>query len=112
MKPLWLAASILCAVTSLVAAEQTWDDVAIVDVQCSAKVKADPGSHTRACALQCQAGGFGVLTVEGEFLKFDDTGNAKALALLKSSRKADHLRVTVTGTREGNTLKVVSLALR
>lgn len=93
------------------AAEQTWKDVPMVDVMCAAKVKADPDVHARACALQCQKSGFGILTADGTFLKFDAAGNARAIEALKASRKTDHLRVTVTGEREGDTLKVRSLTL-
>lgn len=111
MKRLMLAASLLWVALPLFAAEETWDNVAIVDVMCSAKAKAGPDSHTRACALQCQNSGFGVVTATGEFLKFDEAGNAKAVAVLKASKKGDHLRVAVTGTREGGTIKVASLTL-
>ena len=92
-------------------AEETWSNVAMVDVACSAKAKANPDAHTRACALQCQKSGFGVLTPDGDFLKLDDAGNAQAIAALKSVKTEDHLRVTVTGTRDGNTIKVKSLKM-
>ena len=78
---------------------------------CAAKVKADPDKHPTKCAIQCQASGYGILTSDGTFLKFDSAGNDKALAALKATKKADHLRATVTGEKDGDTIKVDSLSL-
>jgi hypothetical protein len=44
-------------------------------------------------------------------LKFDESGNEKALAALKATKKTDHLRATVVGERSGETVKVTSIAL-
>jgi hypothetical protein len=92
------------------AGEETWKNVPMVDAACSAKVKADPDSHTQACAQQCQKSGFGILTSDGSFLKFDENGNKEALSTIKD-KKADHIRVTVIGEREGDTIKVKSVKL-
>src|SRR5215469_11360042 len=83
--------------TPALAETKSFNDVAVVDVMCSKKVAANPDAHTRACALQCENSGFGILTSDGTFLKFDDDGNAKIAAQLKASKKADHLRVNVKG---------------
>jgi hypothetical protein len=44
------------------AAAETYSNVPVVDVNCSRKAAADPDSHTRACAMKCEARGFGILT--------------------------------------------------
>ena len=93
------------------AASETFSNVPVVDVNCSTKVAADPDSHTRACALKCQQSGFGVITSDKKFLKFDAKGNAEVIAALKASDKKDHLRADVTGEVEGDTLKVSSVKL-
>jgi len=93
------------------AASETFSDVSVVDVNCSKKVAADPDSHTRACALKCQESGFGILTSDKKFLKFDANGNKEVIAALKASDKKDHLRANVTGDVEGDTLKVTSVKL-
>jgi hypothetical protein len=85
--------------------------VSLVDTMCVGKVKADPDKHTRACALQCKGSGYGVLTADGRYLRFDAAGNEKAVAALKASDRKDTLRVDVTGTLEGEILKVESLTL-
>jgi hypothetical protein len=92
----------------------TFNDVPVLDVACSMKAAsaADADGHTRDCALACQKSGFGILTADNKFLKFDADGNAKILAELKSSDKKDHLRVNVTGEVKGDTLKVASVQLQ
>ena len=100
----------LCAMPAL-AAPATYDNVPVVDVNCSKKVATDPDTHTRACALKCAASGFGILTKDQQFLKFDSAGDAKIVEALKASGAKDHLRVNVEGNVEGDTLKVTSIKL-
>lgn len=100
----------LCAMPALAAVE-TYKNVPVVDSNCSKKVAADPDSHTRACALKCAASGFGIVTQDKQFLKFDAEGNTKIVEALKASDKKDHLRVDVTGDVQGDTLKVTSIKL-
>ena len=92
-----------------VGAADTWTNVSMVDTMCATKVKADPDAHTRECALQCVKGGYGILASDGTYLKFDKAGNDQALAILKASKASDHLRVTVAGTRKGDTIAVASI---
>lgn len=93
------------------AADQTWTNVSVIDSLCLAKFKAKPDDHPRECALQCVKGGYGLITAEGAYLRFDETGNKLALEALKSSTRSDHLRATVTGERDGETIKVRTLKL-
>jgi len=89
---------------------QTWKSLPLMDGHCVEKTAADPDAHPRSCALQCAAGGYGVIA-DGKFLKFDETGNEKALAALKKSEKKDHLRATVTGILQGDVITVSSIAV-
>jgi hypothetical protein len=68
-------------------------------------------THTRQCALMpsCIRSGYGVFTYDNKFLAFDTAGNAKALALLRASKKQDDLRVEVTGAVQGDKIKVTSI---
>lgn len=95
----------------LSAAAETWKNAAVVDKMCSVKAKAKPDEHTIKCALACAKSGFGILTADGSYLKFDEVGNQKVIAALENTRKADHLRATVTGERDGDTIKVQSVSL-
>ena len=93
------------------AAAESYKDVPVVDKNCSAKVADNPDSHTRACALKCEASGFGIITSDKRFIKFDEKGNEEMKTALKSSDKKDHLRVDVSGDLQGDTLKVTSIKL-
>jgi hypothetical protein len=90
---------------------QSYQNVSLVDVNCSKKVAADPDSHTRECALKCQSSGYGIMLDSKEYVKFDAEGNAKIAQALKASNKKDHLRVDVTGDQQGDSLKVTSIKL-
>jgi len=99
------------AVAPALAAANDYKDVPVVDVNCSKKVADGPDSHTRECALKCAASGFGIVTQEKQFLKFDAEGNKKILEALKASEKKDHLRVDVSGDVQGDLLKVTQIKL-
>src|SRR5262249_16664007 len=92
-------------------AAETWTGVSVIDTKCLSKVKADPDKHPVACALQCSKGGYGLLTKDGSYLKFDAAGNEKTLAALKATKKSDRSRATVEGDRDGETIKVKSISL-
>lgn len=51
------------------------------------------------------------ITTDGQYLKFDSKGNQEAVNLLQNSTEKDHLRVDVTGEKEGNVIHVQSLKL-
>jgi Tfp pilus assembly ATPase PilU len=97
--------------TPALAATQTFNDVSVVDVACSKKVAANADAHTRDCALMCEKSGYGIVTSDKKFLKFDADGNAKIAEALKASDKTDHLRVNVSGDVQGDTIKVSSVKL-
>lgn len=80
----------------------------VVDVNCHTK---DLANHTKGCAIGCSKSGYGIVTADGKFVKFDEAGNAKALAALKASQKEKDLKATVTGTMDGDVLKVDSITL-
>ena len=92
-------------------AEQTFKDAPILDTMCAKKLASSPDSHTKGCALQCQGGGFAIVTPDQKVLKLDSAGNKQVVEQLKSSSKNDHLRVDVTGDVNGDTLKVKSIKL-
>jgi len=104
---LFLAAGTLAGVLSA----ETWKNVSLIDSQCVDKAKANPDKHTVKCALNCVDGGYGILTSDGKYLKFDDAGNKKALAALHATKKTDSLRATVEGTVTGDEIKVTNLTL-
>ncbi len=94
----------------LAAFADTWKDAHFVDAGCQAKLKGDTDKHTRECALKCSDTGFGIV-LDGNFVKFDDAGNKMATEQLQKMKKADHIRATVTGDRNGDTIQVKKLKL-
>ncbi len=91
-----------------VLAAGSWNGI-LMDTTC--KTMKSPEEHTRKCALHCADGGFGLVTADGKFLKFDKAGDEKALTLLRKSKKDENLKATVTGTLAGETLKVETVTL-
>jgi len=98
----------LIAAFAAVASAETFSGT-VVDVMCRTK---DLASHTRECAIQCSRGGYGLVTADGKFLKFDEKGNARVLGLLKKSAKEKDLKAKVTGTADGDVIKVEALELQ
>lgn len=90
--------------TGLAAAESFSGTV--VDVMCRGK---DLAGHTRECAVTCSKSGYGLVTADGKFLKFDESGNARTLAALKKLSKEKDLKAKVNGTLDGDVLKVQSV---
>jgi hypothetical protein len=110
MRKFLLLTTIMASFTAVAAAE-TFNDAPVIDVSCAKIAAKDPDAHTRECALQCQKSGFGIITSDHKFLKFDSKGNSLVLDGLKKSDKNAHLRVDVSGEVQGDTLKVTSLKL-
>lgn len=86
----------------------TWSGT-VVDVMCKDK---DLANHTAKCSVNCAKSGFGVVLADGKFLKFNESGNAKALALLKTSAKEKDLKAKITGTLEDTVISVQSIELQ
>jgi hypothetical protein len=80
----------------------------VVDVMCKGK---DLAGHTRSCALDCAKSGFGLVQADGKFLKFDESGNARTLSMLKKSSKDKDLKVKVNGSLDGEVIKVQTVEL-
>jgi hypothetical protein len=92
---------------SAAAFAETWNGT-LVDVMCKNK---DLAGHTTKCAIGCAKSGYGLVLSDGKFVKFDETGNSKALAVLKATSKEKELKAKVTGTLDGDTVQVESVEL-
>ena len=110
MKKAVVLMGVLLALPSFAAAED-WANVSMIDTQCSTKAKANPDAHTRACALACAKSGFGIIDKDGNYLKFDAKGNQEAMKLLEDTNKTDHIRVDVSGKKDGSVIHVASVKL-
>jgi hypothetical protein len=99
--------AILASLFATMAFAETWNGT-LTDVMCKAK---DIANHTKSCALGCSKTGFGVVLSDGKFVKFDESGNAKALAALKATSKEKDLKVKVSGKLDGDVIQVSELNL-
>src|SRR5437870_1405548 len=103
-----LMLSVGVSMLSIGAFAESWTGT-LVDVMCKGK---DLSSHTSKCAVNCAKSGYGLVLSDGKFVKFDEGGNAKALATLKSTAKESDLKAKVSGSLDGDTVKVTSIELQ
>jgi hypothetical protein len=111
MKRLAAVLAVVALAGAAAAYAEEWTNVALVDHHCLSKVKADPDSHPTSCLIQCAKSGYGILTTDGTWLKFDKAGNEKALEALKATDKKDHIRVNVTGELKDGEIMVSELSI-
>lgn len=86
---------------------ESWSGT-IVDSGCRTK---DASAHTKQCVLTCAKSGLGIVLSDGKFVKFDESGNAKAVEALKASTKEKDLKAKVTGKLDGEIIKVEKVEL-
>lgn len=109
MKRIFALSALLVAMTAVATAGE-WHGY-LMDSSCAAKLKDKAATHKTKCAIGCSKGGYGIVTSEGKFVKFDETGNAKALEALKGTSKDQELTAKVTGTMDGDMIKVESVMI-
>ena len=112
MKQVFIVSVLLFLSVTVLTAADTKTGV-LLDVMCgemSAGNAEKVGEHKVACALMpnCQASGFGIV-VGSEFLELDETGNEKALQILKNTKQKNSLKVEVSGDFSEGQVKVSSI---
>jgi hypothetical protein len=105
MKKILLPSLALFAATAFA---ETWTGT-LVDVMCKDK---DLAGHTTKCAVGCAKSGYGLVLPDGKFVKFNEKGNAKALAALKATTKDKDLKAKVTGSLDGDIVNVQAVELQ
>ncbi|HEY2934762.1 MAG TPA: hypothetical protein VGK99_23760 [Acidobacteriota bacterium] len=84
----------------------------LMDKMCSASSgdAAKVAKHSKACALMdsCIASGYGIV-IDGKFIKFDANGDKLVSEWLEKTDKTRELKIEVTGTMDGDILKVETL---
>jgi hypothetical protein len=69
-------------------------------------------TREQALSPAAQKAGYGLVTEDRKFLKFDTAGNQKAIAALKLSKRANDLQCVVTGELKGETLAVATVRIQ
>ena len=116
MKRILITVSMLfVALSAPLAAEKV--EGYLVDKACSAKVVKGgvdaAKAHTKDCALMpnCKESGYGVVTADGKFLKFDKDGDRMAAKMLGFASGKDNIKATVNGEVKGDSIIVVAVQL-
>lgn len=78
----------------------------LIDANC----RPDPSKKEASCAPTQTTTSFAVETSDGKIYRLDSSGNSKAMAAMKQNPGSSN--VTVSGSLDGQTLKVESLDLR
>lgn len=110
--------TVICLGSVLCLAE-TWSGK-VVDSACKDQSQgapnaqpAQPGAPSaNACEPTGTTTAFGIELSDGKVLKLDATGNAKAAEAVKSSNNKSGLTATVTGSLDGQTVKVESIDIK
>jgi type 1 fimbria pilin len=68
-------------------------------------------NHSTSCALMdgCEKSGYAVYAADNKLYKLDDKGNDLAAGVLKNTKTAKGVKVSVEGTLDGDTIKVTKL---
>jgi hypothetical protein len=119
MKTITKAVSVLFLGSVLCLAE-TWSGK-VFDAACKdqaaapapAAQSAQPGGQAaNACEPTASTVSFGIELSDGKVLKLDSTGNTKAVEAMKSNTGKSSLQATVTGSLDGQTVKVESIDIK
>lgn len=104
MRILAKAGILMCMAASFMFAENYSGK--LIDANC----KPDPSKKEASCAPTQTTTSFAVETPDGKIYRLDSSGNSKAMAAMKQNPAST--TVTVSGSLDGQTLKVESLDLR
>ena len=90
----------------------------LVGVKRSARIMKEEAeaaeAHTKDCALapDCKSSGYGIVTSDGKFYKFDDDGDRMAADFLVVAVHRDNdISVVVNGSVKGDKITVVAIQL-
>jgi len=89
----------------------------VIDRNCAADMlkngRAETLKNRRECSLAKNyvRDGYGIITTDNHFFKFDDGGNKKVLGLLQNTPGKDDLKVIATGNIQGDTIKVAVISM-
>ena len=118
MKTLLMFGTLMCLGTALCLADSY--NGKLVDSNCTDRQRAQPQDSQKgpqsACTPTRSTTNFGVQTRDGQTMKLDSTGNAKAAEMMHSrtggGSNSGGILVTITGTPEGSVLRVDTIELQ
>jgi hypothetical protein len=89
----------------------------LVDLDCGRAEGQNPdfgAKHTKDCLRMpdCANSGYGVLTADKKIIRFDKPGNDEAKKFIANINKSDDIKVTVTGSVNGDQMTVSKIELQ
>ena len=89
----------------------------LIDAACHDKSQQNPANSTQkndlaACPASASTTSFAIQTSDGKVYKLDASGNAKAATAVKGNPDNKNATATVSGTAQGDMVKVDSLSVR
>ncbi len=97
---------------------ETWTGK-LIDYSCQERSQQNPAekqqpqtSGVQACEPTASTTSFGIQTSDGKVYKLDSAGDAKASTALKGRSDTKGMTATVSGTMEGQTVKVDTISVR
>ncbi len=118
MKTLALGAIIVSLAIGTIGAQATPTTIKghLIDVACGTEKDANSktaAKHDKPCLEMddCVKSGYGVMTADNKFFKFDAAGNKNVRATIKATDKKADWRVTVVGDVKGDLITVQTLTV-
>jgi len=89
----------------------------LVDRACASEEGSKPGfgaKHSKGCLQmpECVQSGYAVLTDDKKVIKFDDKGNEQAKKFIEALTLKKDIKVSVTGTVDGDSIVVNKIELQ
>jgi hypothetical protein len=89
----------------------------LVDLACAAEDGQKPGfgaKHSKSCLQmdECVKSGYGVLTDDRKVIRFDNASNEQAKKFIADLKQAKDIKVSVTGSLNGDTIAVNKIELQ
>ena len=89
----------------------------LVDIACSSEEGQKAGfgaKHSKECLQMpdCARSGYGLLTDDKKVIKFDAASNEKAKQFIADLKKEKDIKVSVTGTMDGERMAVSKIELQ
>jgi len=89
----------------------------LIDASCHDQSQKNPAdakqnSDLASCAATASTTSFAIQTSDGKVYKLDASGNAKASTALKGNPDNKNATATVSGTMDGQTVKVDSISVK
>jgi len=88
----------------------------LIDATCHDRSQQNPAEKQKGGLASCDASAattsFAIETSDGKVYKLDASGNAKAATALKGNPDAKNPMATISGSMEGQTVKVDSISVR